>query len=184
MTMYVFQRFCRIYRNGIVNLTILILTFFTLSLNAQDPMYQAKSKREKVKPTSESIPKGANSITVFNDLDKETNFNQVAEILLKNGFEIEESDRSFHTIRSGTRSVGHPNAFYYLYFVCMDGQIMISGKFNDNTDITIFNVTARSTFLPITNRGMQGSVMHDAFDKMDDFAHKVFGDKMEYQVME
>jgi hypothetical protein len=123
--------------------------------------------------------KGANTIVVRTDSSKIANYEIVVNQLISNGYEIGEEKKEYGIIKSGTRSVPGVNGIYYLYFVCKDGEITISGQFRSNVEYNFGGATSTNSFETIVNRGMDGSILKNSFVAMETFA-KVIGTQLEY----
>lgn len=149
-----------------------VITFFCLTLVSSVGFLRCHAQ----------IPKRANEILVLNELSKEANFGLVTSALLAEGFEIEDANGQFFTVKSGLKSISRSSGKYYLYFICRDRSITVTGNFQSGIEVTLYGVTSTDQFEPIQNRGMQGSVYREAFVKMDEFAHSLNPSRLEYSI--
>lgn len=132
------------------------------------------------KAQSIEIPKGATQIFIKNDKNGNENYKSVLKFLVNNDYAIDKRDEELGTISTEQIPVTKYGLVIKLNILCGDNSIRISGNFKTGITMSFGGVTSTDEWDYIRNKGMGGSMIRAAFEKMNEIASK-YGGEISYK---
>ncbi len=111
--------------------------------------------------------------------------------MIQKGYELDSKDKDFGIITTKPKASNQvlSSYAYYYKFIVQENLIEISGMLSigsfgidGDLNLTYQETHGAGTFSPVENRGMGGSPLKDAFDKMMDFTTQIQSQEINYLV--
>ena len=120
-----------------------------------------------------NIPKNAKQIFIETGKSEIENIKYIQPFLLDEGFEIEKTDTTLFTVKTGLKKTNKRGGTYYLNFRAKGNKIIVSGKFKSGISIEIYGVRAEDDWEDIEKIGSKGSIYEIVFTEMCNLAQNL-----------